>query len=131
MVKALTEKVFPYVLKKDRNVDSPTVFHLRRLTARERASLEDEIATGNASGAIGFRTGSNSYRACRVGIEGWECFDGMEFEAESAATDILGSGVQRRLVTDECLDALQSAYITELAEAIREGQKMKDDEAGN
>lgn len=131
MVQALTQRSFSYVLESESGSDSPSTFQIRRLTARERAALEDMEATADTTGQISLTTGKANYTACRVGIEGWDGIPDLPYETETAATDILRCGKPRHLVTDECLDALPMDVIRELAQVVRDGQHLTNDQAGN
>jgi hypothetical protein len=148
-VRAIISQEFDYILEADRVPDGETdpdriaaikadqtVFHLRRLTARERASLEDGVAIGDQSANFSFRTGSQALDAVRAGLLGWDNMlsggdsrETIEFRRQRKTLNILGannSNVPEPAMLDYIVD-----HITELANAIVEGSTATVEQLGN
>lgn len=114
MVIALNpDSTFEYVLKADREapIEQQTVWVLRGLRHKERADVEDTIASQDSEGRMSFRVGSQRTRILLAGIRGVRNFrdeDGRELEVPKGGC------------STNFLDHLRDEWCTELANAITE-----------
>jgi hypothetical protein len=77
MAKAIDpSRAFDYVLEEDRKlpVEEQTVFHLKVLSARELAQLEDSMSTVKlgAEGTMQINSGSHVLKVLDMGLVGWD-----------------------------------------------------------
>lgn len=67
-------KTFEYVLLCDRELppEEQTIFHLKALSARELAEIQDKAARADMDGNFEFRSGSQTLRILEIGVRGWK-----------------------------------------------------------
>lgn len=124
-----------YVVEADRGEDNPTVFHLRFLTAAERAHLEDGgWKMHSQSQEIHMCSGALRITAIQAGLEDWDNFkdeDGNDvpFKRSKKSRTILGR--DRFPVDPKLIDRLPAEVMNEVAEAIIEGLTLSLDERKN
>lgn len=134
---------FEYVLECDRDEDGrplpgATVFHLRVLSARDIAEIEDNLAGFDTEGSQGLIfVGKQKLETLRRGLAGWDDFNWRDkegkihevpFEVKNVGSPSKG---RRSFVDDSCLDYLHPDWRTELANAITEQTRMTSDQEGN
>lgn len=119
-------KAFDYVLMCDRQLplDQQTTFHLKVLTARELAEIEDKAARADMQGNLEFRSGTQVIRILTAGLKGWSNFKDSS-GAEVPFRD--NNGTPRQ----ENWDLLKPDWRRELANAITEQNRMTDAERKN
>jgi len=127
---------YEYVLAEDRSKDDDdptrTVFQLRTLTSREATKLEDFAGNYDPNaGDVRMTFGTNSMLALQAGLCGWRNYldgDGnaIPFVSTGKQLNILGKNVDPP--TDATLGRLTAAHRQELAEAIREGNRLTKEE---
>ncbi len=128
-----------YVLLEDRDKEpgDPTrsVFRYRTLTPKERAALEDSMASvDQKTGNVRMNAGSAAHLALKAALEGWDDYldqDGspIPFHTEGKSISVLGKNIDP--VSDETLARLHPSHSQEIATAIREGQRLTRDEVKN
>lgn len=135
---ALTPRTrHPYVLRRDRALpgDQRTTFMLRSLTVEERAALMDAAsAFDQQDHTIRIPAGTQALQTVRAGLVGWQNLKSDVGADVAFATDperaVLGSH-KVTPPTDTCLERLPFDVVLELANAIREGSQLSDDDAKN
>lgn len=100
-----------YVLKAERGTETPTVFHLRALTFRERCDLNDALMAVEG-GETFYRTGTLQRERLRSGLVGWSNFNDASGAAVRFVADPNGKA------SDASLDYLDQATASELSDAI-------------
>src|SRR5512139_1751638 len=73
-------RAFDYVLEEDRKLekDEQTIFHLKVLSARELAQLEDAMSTVKlgTEGTMQINSGSHVLKVLDMGVVGWDNLKG-------------------------------------------------------
>jgi len=122
-----------YVLKAERNNETPTKFHLRPLTCGELATVEDNLAAFNAeSGEARLLSGTQTLKILRMGLVGWSDFydaEGKPVEFQGTRRKVAGQDVVQP--DDITLDRLVPADRREIAEAITEQNRLTDTDRKN
>jgi hypothetical protein len=123
-------QVFEYVCERERDVENPTVFVLRSLTARELGGIEDKVTQLNQGKdgenvTVSIFTGTQSLMALRAGLRGWKNF--MVDADTPAQFQTNKAGVP----TDETLDLIPAEVRQELANEILAKTRIKEDDAKN
>lgn len=111
-----------YICKADRDLPEgarPTVFHLKTLTAKETAQLEDGLSVFNKDGSMQVNSGSATLAILRMGLRGWTDVD-APFEADRDGAP-----------ADRSLDMLPPDVRRELADAITEGNRLDAEQEKN
>jgi len=122
----------PYTLKEDRESETPTLFHIRDLTAIERGQLDDGFAalpplptadekeiTPAVLGSIRRAMDSAYRRACEIGIE-----------SVTGVLDAAGNVVD--IPAKEVIAQLRNPdHIRELGQAVLEQNRLGEEERGN
>ena len=118
-------KTWIYVLAEDRKqpVEKQTRFRLRHLSVEQRLELLNGLRPGDKGYLYDEQLGSRMLRSVRAGLVGWDNLTGpdgepVEFEAQAG------------VVTDACLDRLETRHLTELAREIENGSKPTAAEVG-
>lgn len=125
---------FDYVLKEDRELppEEQTIFHLRPLKHHERVKLDDMRYGMNArTSTVETPQGQIADLTLKVGLQGWKNLrDGnggdVPFEQNPKTLNLLGTNL--RPPTDECLGRLHPNHVDELVEAIRDVNRLTDEE---
>lgn len=121
------EKTFDYILKRERSlpIEQQTIFHLKVLTARELAGIEDNVSRINtADGSMTVKTGSTILDTLKKGLRGWENFKDAQGNAVLYREN---NGVPR----DDNFDRLLPADRRELANAITEQNRLTEEQIKN
>lgn len=113
------KKTWDYILKAERESESPTVFHLATLTVAEEAALQDKLVAVK-DGAAQVASGTHTLEVLRIGLVGWSGFRFCDGTEAPFKTDPGRKVRGRAMVSDESLDLLAPADRKELAEAIVE-----------
>lgn len=122
-------QTFEYVIEREKDVENPTVFVLRSLTAGELAAIEDKVTqlhqTDGEEMTVSIFTGRQSIMALRAGLRGWRnfCFEnGSEVPFKSD---------KKGVPVEETLDCIPVEVRQELANEILSKTRVKEDEAKN
>lgn len=117
-------QTFDYVLRADRELpaEEQTVWKLRGLSHRERAQVEDNLATQGGDGQLSFRIGSQRLEILKAGLLGFENF--LDAEGRPVPFDRQGAAVH-----DRTLDRIAEADATELANAITARNSLSEKES--
>ena len=138
MVRAILSSEFDYVLQRERKLpkEEQTVFHLRKLSARERFKLEDETGSMDQRGSFTAHVGWVTEQSLLAGLLGWTNMKGekpgdpdVEFKKSSKMLNVLSRDTYPP--APEMLDLLHPNDATELANAIQAGASLSVEEAGN
>jgi hypothetical protein len=135
MIAASIDKTQDYVLEEERDAEGnpapgATIFHLRTMSADQRAAVEDKLVQGAEDTAgvnVNVRQAAQATEAVRYGIGGWS---NMVDEAGNAVEPRFKAKGRTQALHDESLDRL--VYVLdELAGAAMRFNKLTEDEAGN
>lgn len=124
--RAITKsKIHRYSSPNDPDQENPTVFLLRSLSARERATIRDKHmdfgmetdSAGQSQGAgIHLKVYGQNLDTCATGLTGWENF------RDEAGAEVTCPTIHRSIgppvVKEEALDFLPQEILTELAAEI-------------
>jgi hypothetical protein len=142
MIPILPNEERDFVLRRDRipsgeatpaDANPPTVFRLRSLSFRTRCLMEDDQGRINAkTGDMQLALGSTKRKTLQVALAGWKHLyhprTGQPIPFETAGSKINVWGVNVDPPAETCLDILPPDVVTELCNAIHEGQHLTDDE---
>lgn len=126
MARALDpNRTFDYILEEDRSQpkEKQTVFHLKVLSARQLASLEDEMAVVKLGqkGEMQMNTGSHVLKVLEIGLVGWE--------------NLLGSNNGEHIPYNKDqvnrFDYLRPDWRREIANAITEQNALSEEQVKN
>lgn len=123
-------ETWEYVLLADRKLEDgdpgKPIFTLKRLSARERARIDDKAAEGTPgtrkkAGKVHIRQGSTILAYLDQGLVGWENLhnaagESIEFDRNKAQKNY---------------DRLPQDVLDELADALATGNQLEDDEVKN
>lgn len=131
------EEVFDYVLKaeRDKPEEEQSVFELGVLTSRQEAKLQDQaFSMSGATMVATTPSGTMNLQTLRAALRNWRkvrARDGSEvpFECEGKRLDVLGE--QLDPPSYKTLDRIHPDDRAELAQAIRNANRVTDDEAKN
>ena len=118
-----------YVLQRERESESPTIWILRNLTRRERAKIEDSIGAMDKNEQFCAKVGSSNLLTLRFGLAGWKnfCFqDGSEAQFKTKPGPF-GRGIP----TNETLDLIPYSIVSELVEAINSESTVSEEDEKN
>lgn len=120
------KKVFDYVLLCDREQpkEQQTIFHLKVLTARELADIEDKAARADMQGNLEFRSGTQIIRILNAGMKGWSNF-------KNAAGEEVAFRENNGAPRQENWDVLRPEWRRELANAITEQNALTEADQKN
>jgi len=139
-------QTWPYILRRERVPDGAkpeeaqrikaeqTVWKLGHVSLTDRAALEDQAYLLDApTKQVTSSAGSNRLTVLRLGLKGFENFrvredDGKLTQVEWQTRSAIELGRRRDVPTDEILDLIDPEDRDELAEAIKEGQRLTTEE---
>ena len=140
MIAHTTGKVIDYILKEEREKPDAerTVFHLRTLSKRATATIQDNLVGYDIAGSVVVsRPGTGALVACKLGIAGWENMqdaDGNEVRPRFITSKGSKGGLQA--LSPKSLDVLPQFAIDELGGAIMDlngltttGSEEEDEDA--
>lgn len=135
MLKALsTSETWTFESEHDPDKGTPnaTRFTLGVLDVFIRARIFDGSTTINEEGLLSLKHTQMNLESVKFGLRGWENFKdekGNDIPFETV-TQIV-NGRKYEVVTDECLGRLNLPVISEIGQAIRDGNSLAEDVVKN
>jgi hypothetical protein len=121
MIALSSKERFEYVLNRDRESDSPTIWILKPLTIAETEECENLLSSAGA----GIRIGTFKKKVVKLGLVGWENLKYDTGEAVELKLDKQGK------VHDEILALIPPDDRSELHTAIWEQIRVSEDDEKN
>jgi len=115
------EKRIEYVLRCERDAESPTIFELKALTVRDMTAIRDVRMTVSRDGVTTFRQGSEELVTLKAGLVGWRNFK------DAAGKDVVFTREGGK-ASDETLSRLAPEWRTELSDEIQAINTLTADE---